>query len=49
MHRFALGPKETELPDCFHSLTRLPSASRTRVRSSPGVENQSDLNQSAHE
>lgn len=36
---FALGPKETALPGCFHSLTRLPSASRTKVRSSPGVEN----------
>jgi len=49
LYRLVLGPKETALPDCFHSLTRLPSASRTRVRSSPGVENknQSDLNQSA--
>lgn len=32
------GPKETAPLDCFHSLTRLLSASRTRVRFSPGVE-----------
>lgn len=37
---FALGPKVMALLGCFHSLTRLPSASRTRVHSSPGVENE---------
>lgn len=35
---FIPGPKEMAPPGCFHSLTRLLSASRTKVRSSPGVE-----------
>lgn len=40
VHCFPLGPKETALQGCFLFLTRLPSASRIRVRSSPGVENE---------
>lgn len=38
---FISGPKETVPPGCFHFLTRLLSASRTRVRSSLGVEDRS--------
>lgn len=38
---FIPGPKETVPPDCFRSLTPLLSASRTRVRSSLGVEDRS--------